>query len=73
MVKGLPLISLSLTGTWSLCWPRLTAVYDTSYREGVVIATGSPLSGFLNHGHILGFAGGASREVVVMATDKLTL
>ena len=31
--KGLPLISLSLT--WSLCWPRLIGVYNTSYREGV--------------------------------------
>ena len=39
MVKGLPLISLSLTRTWSLCWPRLRAVYDTSYREGEVTAT----------------------------------
>ena len=38
MVKGLPLISLPLTRTWSLCCPRLTAVYGTSYREGDITA-----------------------------------
>ena len=55
MVKGLPLISLSLTRTWSLCWPRLTAVYDTSYREGEVTVT-LTLS-FLDHGHRLALVG----------------
>ena len=59
MVKGLPLISLPLTRTWSLCWPRLTAVYDTSYWEGDITAT-APMTagtcvvigaGFLDHGH----------------------
>ena len=39
MVKGLPLISMSLIQTCSLCWPRLMAVYDTLYREGEVVAT----------------------------------
>ena len=39
MVKGLPLISMSLSPTCSLCWPRLMAVYDTSYQEGEVVAT----------------------------------
>ena len=39
MVKGLPLISMSSSRTCSLCWPRLMAVYDTSYREGEVVAT----------------------------------
>ena len=52
MVKGLPLISLSLTRTWSLCWPRLHAVYDTSYLEGEVMATSACIAGgFLDHGH----------------------
>ena len=55
MVKGLPLISLSLTRTCSLCWPRLRAVYDTSYREGEVTAT-LTLS-FLDHGHRLTLVG----------------
>ena len=55
MVKGLPLISLSLIRTWSLCWPRLTAVYDTSYREGEVTST-LTLS-FLDHGHRLALVG----------------
>ena len=53
MVKGLPLISLLLTRTWSLCWPRLTAVYDTSYLEGDVATTATHFSGFLDHGHRL--------------------
>ena len=39
LVKGLPLISMSLSRTCSLCLPRLMAVYDTSYREGEVVAT----------------------------------
>ena len=39
MVKGLPLISLLFTRRWSLCWPRLTAVYDTLYWEGDIMAT----------------------------------
>ena len=32
-------LSLPLTRTWSLCWPRLTAVYDTSYRIVVPLRT----------------------------------
>ena len=43
MVKGLPLISLLLTRTRSLCWPRLTAMYDTLYWEGDVMATTKPV------------------------------
>ena len=53
MVKGLPLISLLLTRTWSLCWPRLTAVYDTLCWEGDVATTLTSFSGFLDHGHRL--------------------
>ena len=59
MVKGLLLISLPLTRTWSLCCPRLTAVYDTSYREGYITATGALMAGscsvvdagLVDHGH----------------------
>ena len=53
MVKGLPLISLLLTRIWSLCWPRLTAVYNTLYWEGDVATTVTCCSGFLDHGHRL--------------------
>ena len=53
MVKGLPLISLSLTRTWSLCWPRLRAVYDTSYREGEVMDTAARIEG----GFLVGLVG----------------
>ena len=53
MVKGLPLISLSLTRTWSLCWPRLCAVYDTSYREGEVMDTAARIEG----GFLVGLVG----------------
>ena len=45
MVKGLPLISMSLSRTCSLCWPRLMAVYDTSYLEGEVVATAACTAG----------------------------
>ena len=55
MVKGLPLISLSLTRTWSLCWPRLCAVYDTSYREGEVMDTAARIEG----GFLVGLVGAA--------------
>ena len=61
MMKGLPLISLLFTRTWNLCWPRLTAVYDTLYWEGDIVvtskwvrdvsATVSCFSSFLDHGH----------------------
>ena len=58
MVKGLPLTSLSLTRTWSLCWPRLRAVYDTSYREGEVTVTATCIAGgFLDHGHEIPLVG----------------
>ena len=53
MVKGLPLISLSLTRTWSLCWPRLRAVYNTSHREGEVMATAACIAG----GFLVGLVG----------------
>ena len=57
MVKGLPLISLLFTRTWSLnlCWPRLTAVYiyDTLYCEGDVATTATCFPGFLDHDHHL--------------------
>ena len=43
IVKGLPLISLLLTRIWSLCWPRLTDVYDTLYWEGDIMATTKPV------------------------------
>ena len=55
MVKGLPLISMSLSRTCSLCWPRLMAVYDTSYREGEVVATAACTAG----GFLDGLVGGA--------------
>ena len=45
MVKGLPLISVSLSRTCSLCWPRLMAVYVNSYREGEVVATAACTAG----------------------------
>ena len=54
MVKGLLLISLPLTRTWSLCWPRLTAVYNTSYREGDITATAALIvvhADLVDHGH----------------------
>ena len=53
MVKGLPLISLLLTRTWSLCWPQLTTVYDTLYWEGDVATIAMHFSGFLDHNHRL--------------------
>ena len=49
MVKGLSLISMSLSRTCSLCWPRLMAMYDTSYREGEVVAI--DICTFFDHGH----------------------
>ena len=39
IMNGLPLISTSFNLRCNLCWPRLMAVYDTSYREGEVAAT----------------------------------
>ena len=49
MVKGLPLISMSLSRTCSLCWPRLMAVYDTSYQEGEAVASAAcTAGGFMN-------------------------
>ena len=59
MVKGLPLIFLPLTRIWRLCCPRLTAVYDTSYRDGDITATAALTAGtcavigagFLDHSH----------------------
>ena len=39
MVKGLPLISLLLTRTWSLCTPRASGQNDTLYLEGGVAST----------------------------------
>ena len=53
MVKGLPLISLSLTRTWSLCWPRLHAVYDASYWEGEEMTTAACIAG----GSLVGLVG----------------
>ena len=63
MVKGLPLISVSLSRTCSLCWPRLMAVYDTSYREAEVVAIAACTAGvlvfcsFFDHGHRLPLVG----------------
>ena len=48
-MKGVALSSL----IWSLCWPRLTAVYDTSYLEGDVATIVTCFSGFLDNGHRL--------------------
>ena len=62
MVKGLPLISLSLTRIWSLCWPRLHAVYDTSYREGEVTATAACIA----RGSLVGLVG----MVLVMSSSS---
>ena len=36
MMKGLPLISMSLSPTCSLCWPRLMAVYDVNLISCIV-------------------------------------
>ena len=45
MMNGLPLISTSFNLRCNLCWPRLMAVYDTSYREGEVAATSASTTG----------------------------
>ena len=52
-VNGLALISVSFTLTQSLCWPRLTGVYDNLYWEGDIIATDTCCKGcFLDQGHL---------------------
>ena len=38
-LNGLPLISLPLTFTWSLCCPRTTGVYEIWYLEGFLLTT----------------------------------
>ena len=54
MVKGLPLISMSLSRTCSLCWPRLMAVYDV-HLISYIVSSDHKLQKFTSNSELVVF------------------